>query len=233
MWQRQCYDWQRKEKTWVSERRVIGAVRYFLLGLHVGEQPIFDGMCAFCGDLLYGHLGQGALSNKMVGRPVDIQGRLRSGLAAADTQPPFLLRWSPDVFAQMAPDVFTYDPEVNRVGLAEAHQGQPPWKTEMHHRQNDRAASWFYCTTCALHLFAGRHDDVRHVPFRDRASCAHSSVTASVAAASSAARSGTGLSPKLKRKWQQTITRLLRRNRRRSAGLLDVNNLIPAPAQEY
>ena len=108
---------------------------FFLKGLHVGETPIFDGICAHCGSLLYGPLNQPSISNKTNGRPVRIDGSFVTGATAADAQPPFLLRWSPDVFAEMVPDVFFYSKTTNRLGLHEAHVEQPPWRARAHHHR--------------------------------------------------------------------------------------------------
>ena len=134
MWQKQCMQWQRGGKAWTTESKIAGAIRYFLKGLHVGETPVFDGICAFCGVLLHGHLNETGIGNKTNGRPVTIDGALVTQGVPENAQPPFLLRWSPDFFAEMAPDVFFYDPVSNRVGLKEAHMERAPWRVEHHHR---------------------------------------------------------------------------------------------------
>ena len=66
-------------------------------------------MCAFCGALLFGILNKHhSLSNKTSGEPVDKDGiplpTLR-GCPQTDAQPPFLLRYSPELFAREIPEM--------------------------------------------------------------------------------------------------------------------------------
>ena len=85
------------------------------------RKPIFDGICSQCGTLLHGIIGNcSALSNKMVGPPIDRDGNLlltEDGAAKVDAQPPFLLRFSPALFAKEAPAMFKHDPLTNRLSL--------------------------------------------------------------------------------------------------------------------
>ena len=83
----------------------------------MGQRPIFDGICSYGGHLLYGNLGETGVSNKRNGLPVDIAGNTLTGSRVDDAQPPFLLRWSPDFYAQHAPDVFEYDATTKRLGF--------------------------------------------------------------------------------------------------------------------
>jgi hypothetical protein len=64
-------------------------------------------MCAYCGALLYGQQNKNhSLSNKTSGMPVDKDGApllSNTGEPLTDAQPPFLLRYSPSLFAREAP----------------------------------------------------------------------------------------------------------------------------------
>ena len=112
--------------------------RWFLRGRDVGSKHIFDGICAMCGTLLHGVLDhRSALSNKTSGPPLDRDGtvlRYPDGTPIVDAQPPFLLRYSPSLFAQEAPAVFTHDPETNRLSLQES--ARPPWLKRDHAQSN-------------------------------------------------------------------------------------------------
>ena len=88
----QCQRWKRCGKAWTTTSQVRSAVRYFLKGVHLGQRPIFDGICAFGGHLLYGTFGETGLSNKRNGPPVNVHGEVVAAVAAETLQPPFLLR---------------------------------------------------------------------------------------------------------------------------------------------
>ena len=68
LFRQQCSTWQRTGKAWASESKIEGTIRYLLKGLHVGQRPIFDGICAYGGHLLYGNLGETGASNKRNGQ---------------------------------------------------------------------------------------------------------------------------------------------------------------------
>ena len=53
--------------------------RYFVLGMQVGSNPIFDAICSMCGALLYGTLKYTGHTNKYTGPPAD-----RDGAVIAD-----------------------------------------------------------------------------------------------------------------------------------------------------
>ena len=78
--------------------------KWFMESQVVGSKPIFDGMCAQCGTLLHGLIGQhSALSNKVVGPPIDRDGKLlleEDGTPSVGAQPPFILIYSPALFAK-------------------------------------------------------------------------------------------------------------------------------------
>ncbi len=161
LWQKQCYDWGLAGKAWATEAKITGCVRWYLKGQHVGQRPVFDGICARCGALLYGSLAD-AVGNKKNGQPINLQG----AECNVDAQPPFLLRWPPSVFADMVPDVFAWDAGSNKLSLRQHHQQRPPWKAKLHHRQKDLRATWLYCDACHQCLFvqSGRRGEFHSVP---------------------------------------------------------------------
>ena len=142
--------------------------RWFLRGQTVGIKPIFEGICAMCGALLHGTVGQNsALSNRRVGAPIDRDGALvvdGHGQPDVEAQPPFLYRFSPSVFADEAPEVFQYDPETNALSLRD---GVPePW---IHVSRAGK--QWQYCNDCeTCWLSTTRNRTRKHIPFRDKAS---------------------------------------------------------------
>ena len=90
------------------------------------------------------------------------------GTPQTDAQPPFLLRYSPQLFAEEAPEIFAYDPNTNRLSLKEGKR--EPWKRDMTRAKNDKHKTWLYCTDCHSHHFATGRRVFGHIPFRDRAS---------------------------------------------------------------
>ena len=110
LWSEQVWRWQRQRKAWTSKAKIVSCIGWYLMGQRVGQKPVFDGICARCGDLLFGALGEGG-SYKMKGSPCDINDEE----AIHTAQPPFLLRWSPAFFAQKLPDVFAWDSSTNKV----------------------------------------------------------------------------------------------------------------------
>ena len=89
LWQDQCHRWTGLGKAWISEQRVLSCVRWYMQGQRVGDNPVFNGMCAICGHLLYGPVNThtATTSNKFTGAPRNIKG-LPCNI---DAQPPFLL----------------------------------------------------------------------------------------------------------------------------------------------
>ena len=145
--------------------------RWFLRGHQVGAKPIFDGICAMCGTLLHGVLDhRSALSNKTAGPPLDRDGTILltpEGAPKTAAQPPFLLRYSPALFAKEAPSVFKHDAESNVLPLVPG--AQPPWIKRDHARAN-KASPWLYCSECRDRYFMSGKKQRGHVPYRDRAS---------------------------------------------------------------
>ena len=160
LWQEQCHLWTCMKKAWISESRVLSCVRFYLQGQRVGDSPVFDGMCAYCGHLLYGPVNRGTAStgNKVAGKPRNING----SPCSSHGQPPFLLRWPPQDFQEFAPDVFAWDAATNRLSLREEHHATPPWKAQPHHRRSDQTDLWLYCKECD-----GPTTKEGAIPFRD------------------------------------------------------------------
>ena len=146
--------------------------RWFLRGRQVGSKPIFDGICAQCGTLLHGAQNQNcALSNKRTAPPSDRDGepaRHPGGTPMTEAQPPFLLRYSPALFAHESPEIFEYDAESNRLSL---RPGAPePWLRPQCGRHTDEN-TWLYCVDCQERWFPSPGQKAHsHVPFRDKAS---------------------------------------------------------------
>jgi hypothetical protein len=228
LWQQQFLQWQRDGKAWTSEGKVVGAIGYFMKGLHVGETPVFDGICAYCGSLLYDRLNDtGSVSNKTNGPPVTIDGEQVKDRSPVDAQPPFLLRWSPDCFTRMVPNVFSYNAKTNRVGLHGAHLERPPWYAVKHHRQKDSRASWLYCGTCQDRLFAKAK--APHVPFRDKRSQSRMEGYTATELETEEALAAAAVPKALLKEWESERERLARSTR----GARGPGNLVPHPQPEY
>ena len=124
-----------------------------------------------CGTLLHGDFDHhSALSNKTSGPPLDRDGkvlRYPDGTPIVDAQPPFLLRYSPGLFAREAPDMFKHDTETNRLFLREGVR--PPWLKRDHGR-SDKKTPWLYCVECRDRYFMSDKKQRGHVPYRDKAS---------------------------------------------------------------
>ena len=151
--------------------------RWFLRGQAIGAKPIFDGLCARCGGLLYGEQNQNsALHNKCTGVPIDRDDRplelTAAGTAPSDAQPPFLLRYSPQLFAREAPEIFDHDEETNALKLRPGISiEEAPWVRPAHSRHTEKTNIWLYCTSCKEYVFPRRGQGrAKRVPFRDGAS---------------------------------------------------------------
>jgi hypothetical protein len=133
-----------------------------------------------CGALLHGDVGcSGGVSNKVAGLPMNRDGKLlvrEDGSPNVDAQPPFLLRYSPALFAAEMPAVFAHDPDTNRLCLK---PGMPrPWVRPGRgggrggSSQGDAAKTqqWLFCLECKSRFQPSGGRVHSHVPFRDRAS---------------------------------------------------------------
>ena len=113
----QSEDWSRKELGNLTADETYELARWFALGQNVSRNPIFDGICSMCGALLHGIQNKSsALSNKCSAPPCDRDGKTLmtlDGVPLTHAQPPFLLRYSPQLFAREAPEMFVYDANTN------------------------------------------------------------------------------------------------------------------------
>ena len=161
--------WTRMGKANLESTDTNDLARYFLLGMNIGQKPIFENLCSNCGCFLFGGLGDNdGLSNKRAGVPRDKDGKVHvndDGTYNVGAQPPFLLRWSPSFFAKEVPAAFEYDAAENRLRLKAGVE--PPWLRQFGKGgATDPDASWLYCSTCVdQHKKNGFH-----IPYRDKAS---------------------------------------------------------------
>ena len=101
---KQSEEWSKRRVANVPADETPELAKWFMKGQAVGSKPIFDGICAQCGTLLHGLIGHhSALSNKVIGPPIDRDGKVlfdEAGNPMVNAQPPFLLRYSPALFAK-------------------------------------------------------------------------------------------------------------------------------------
>ena len=169
----QSEDWCRRGVANTKADETLELARWFLRGQKVGSTPIFNGICSQCGTLLHGDINKNsALSNKTIGPPCDRDGTPLinpDGTARTDAQPPFLLRYSPALFAREAGDMFEYDAETNRLSLKEGVA--EPWIRPPCPRYTENTKTWLYCLDCKARWFPDPGQRMHsHIPFRDRAS---------------------------------------------------------------
>ena len=121
-----------------------------------------------CGCLLYGVIGRNCVSNTNFGPPLDRDGNIHNDV---DRQPPFLLRFSPQLFAKEAPEIFEYDTETN--GLKIKPGKTPPWiRTESKFKPStDKSKTWLFCLDCKVRYCPDTKSVSKtYLPYRDRAS---------------------------------------------------------------
>jgi len=145
--------------------------RYFLLGVDVGSEPIFNGICSMCATLLHGNRNdQSAGTNWKAGPPMDRHGQLLvtpEGRPDTSTAPPCFLRFSPRLFATEAPDMFDWDEGSNKLKLKPGRE--EPWI--MHNpAPSESAATWRYCISCHDRWAAKAKAQRAFVTYRDKAS---------------------------------------------------------------
>jgi len=115
--------------------------------------------------------GRNALTNVHFGPPINRDGAtlIRDGIPETKAQPPFLLRFSPQMFAKEAPDIFEHDPETNRLRLKEGKN--EPWIKPESNRSKDTTNTWLYCYDCkSRYCPDSRSVPKTHLTYRDRAS---------------------------------------------------------------
>ena len=235
-WLRMVRKWQSEDVAWTTKAKVSAAIRWYLLGQNLGQMPMYEGICAFCGTLLYGGLNTKEFGNKWSGVPINIDGKRKTSNGhdvAEHAQPPFLRRWSPAFLAEKVPDVFAWDPTTRKLQLREHHRECPPWMRPEHHRARDEDECWLYCKSCHSSLFQSATHDKPHVPFRDRhgAESANTRSTASVNSISQSAGTAASTDDLLgsraaeATKWEEK----LREHARGSNGRFSLSNLVPKP----
>ena len=172
LWLEQSEDWSNRGVSNMPSDEPYEIANWFLKGQSVGKKPLFDGICSQCGTLLYGTLGQhSALNNKYAGEPMDRDGfvlKYDDGTPQTGAQPPFLLRYSPQLFATEAPEVFDHDPDTNLLSLKEGKR--EPWLRDMTRAKAEKNKTWLYCIDCHARYFATGKRVFGHIPYRDRAS---------------------------------------------------------------
>ena len=68
-----------------------------------------------------------------------------TGGSKTDAQPPFLLRYSPRLFAREAPEVYEWCEKTNRLSLREGRS--PPWlRVFCEGARANKLHTWLYCT---------------------------------------------------------------------------------------
>ena len=70
--------WQSQNVAWTTQEKISAAIRWYLLGQNVGQTPMYEGICAFCGTLLYGTLNATEFGNKWSGYPVGVNGNRKN-----------------------------------------------------------------------------------------------------------------------------------------------------------
>ena len=172
LWLQQSEEWSKRGVANMPSDEAYEIANWFLKGQSVGKKPLFDGICSQCGTLLYGTLGHhSALSNKYSGEPMDRDGLVLyndDGTPQTSSQPPFLLRYSPQLFATEAPEVFAHDPDTNCLYLKEGKK--EPWRRDMERARAEKSKTWLYCIDCHARFFATGKRVFGHIPYRDRAS---------------------------------------------------------------
>jgi hypothetical protein len=176
----QCVSWTQKGLANALPWEAVEAGRWYLRGQEIGRRPLFSGLCSMCGSLLF-DAGGGSLSNKATGPPCTRDGTIAlrpDGTMNAEAPPPFLLRFSPALFAAELPAVFQHDPATNRLSLRPGVK--EPWLRRRRggsaaSQQADSAAfaakAWLFCIECKARYFPADGQRLHsHVTYRDKAS---------------------------------------------------------------
>ena len=136
----QSEKWTANEVANLPADETYELARWWYLGQNVSKHALFDGTCSMCGALLYGPLNRtSAISNKCSAPPSNRDGmplRNVDGTPRTDAQPPFLLRYSPQLFAKEAPEMFVWGESTNRLSLASGKA--EPWIRQNHATKTQR-----------------------------------------------------------------------------------------------
>ena len=213
--------WSSANKGWTTKKKILGATHWYIAGQKVGQRPIYDSVCAFCGSLLFGSLNSTELGNKRSGKPVTVDEKVTKATRTASLkmQPPFLLRWSSRFLAERLPDVFEWQSKEKRLVLRESHRERPPWMRKHHSKDKNEDEVWLYCDCCHPHLFDPQSSQP-HVPFRDE----HSSAFMTQAPPTA---TGKAASTELEKRDAQAWARKRNDHARSSGGRFSLVNLVP------
>ena len=112
------------------------------------------------------------MSSVFYGKPINRDGTPlvdAHGNPQTDAQPPFLLRFSPRLFAKEAPEVFEWDPATNKLKLKDGVK--PPWIRNMVDWVKDKGKTWLYCQECKDRYLPtkGQPNTRPFIPYRDKA----------------------------------------------------------------
>ena len=156
---------------------------YFHRGQQNSKRPLFEGLCAMCGCLLYA--GARSMSNicyglhahaqpsytpgetapllfqcacriySVRGPPLNRDGEVlvEAGGPRTNAQPPCLLRFSPQMWAKECPTMFAHDEDTNTLRLQPGRQ--PPWIRKTSEQEGD-ASRDSTKTWCYCHECKGR-----------------------------------------------------------------------------
>ena len=136
--------WTKDQVSNTTAPEALELGHWFQRGQMISKRSLFDGICAMCGVLLYSTLGQNSIASYHQGPPISRDGRIlvnEQGVPETEAQPPFLLRFSPQMLAKECPEMFVHDPETNNLRLQ--HDKYPPWIKKL--AGNDRTKTWLYC----------------------------------------------------------------------------------------
>ena len=90
-----CVRWTTEEVTNTTPSDALELGYWFHRGQQNSKKPLFEGLCAMCGCLLY--VGSGGMGNTCYGPPMNRDGKVlvTAGVPETHAQPPCLLRYSP------------------------------------------------------------------------------------------------------------------------------------------
>ena len=169
-----CEHWTAIEVSNINPTEAKDLLFWFYKGQELSKEPLFSSICAMCGALLYTTPNRKNITNCVFGPPLNRDGDLIAdarGQSPTQAQPPFLLRFSPKLFAEEAPAMFDWDETTNRLQLKDGRR--KPWLRELTRDTKQTTKTWCYCAECHERYLHGDRKRKCHVPYRDRASQYH------------------------------------------------------------